>query len=649
MEKNCSWHFDKAGKAITGPNDAIHETFKRYPYYSIVRESIQNSLDAVLDVNEPVKVVFSFEKVRKEDYPNLFLELKRHIIACWQTHKNDNQAKSLYYPMSSYIDKNNWIEIMKVSDYNTRGMHYDPDDYDSGFTSFLGEGKSSKSNQGSGGSFGFGKGAYFVLSKLRTLIVSTKTENNEVFFEGRTRLATHKLEDQLFTRDGFYNNVGNKTINKLEDIPEYFQRTEMGTDIFIIGLIEQKDEKVQMIKSVLNNFWLAIQKNELIVQIGDELIDQSSLSSIIDKYYTDNLEIGSTTSIESWNPKPYFKAVEYAEKNNRFQVFKEKLETLGPVSLFVHLEKGLPNRIAFFRRPKMLVYKQTNNKVHGYAAVFLCESEKGNMILREMENPAHDEWKKENYQNNENKPHKDARKAEMEIRNFINDTLDSISKAGLKEKIVFLGLEEYLSIPEDLLEKEEYDIDGNNINVVSGERSEISSDVETGMITTEKESIINIKPKIQHKIEVKEGSNVEQSNLEDDKITTGGENKGGGGNQPGGGDSNISTGKRNDDSLTKSKLLTNVRFHSFANKINGELFHILVINSDKEIENAELELLVGSDNDKEDDIEIYSSDHGTSTKNIIRNIKLEKGRNTIKIQFADDLPHSIKLKAYEIQ
>src|SRR5690606_25344107 len=105
MEKNCKWHFDNSGQALTGPNDSIHETFKANPYYSIVRESIQNSLDAVFEESEPVKIVFSFDKIKKDDYPNLF-DLKKHITACLQTHKNDKQAEKLFNPMASYIDKN---------------------------------------------------------------------------------------------------------------------------------------------------------------------------------------------------------------------------------------------------------------------------------------------------------------------------------------------------------------------------------------------------------------------------------------------------------------------------------------------------------------------------------------------------------------
>ena len=43
MEKQCKWHFKAEGGRDVGPNDPVDEKFKGQPYYSIVREAIQNS------------------------------------------------------------------------------------------------------------------------------------------------------------------------------------------------------------------------------------------------------------------------------------------------------------------------------------------------------------------------------------------------------------------------------------------------------------------------------------------------------------------------------------------------------------------------------------------------------------------------------
>ena len=53
VEKNCNWHFaEQLGGREDGPNDPMQENFKKTPYSSLIRESIQNSLDVVLDKNK---------------------------------------------------------------------------------------------------------------------------------------------------------------------------------------------------------------------------------------------------------------------------------------------------------------------------------------------------------------------------------------------------------------------------------------------------------------------------------------------------------------------------------------------------------------------------------------------------------------------
>src|SRR5690606_21751276 len=124
-----------------------------------------------------------------------------------------------------------------------------------------------------------------------------------------------------------------------------------------------------------------------------------------------------------------------------------------------------------------------------------------------------------------------------------------------------------------------------------------------------------------------------------ERTTSGGENEGGGGDQPGEGDLSGSTGERDEESPTKNKVLITVGFRSFAHKENGNLYHILMVHSDRHIDEAELEILVGSDNDREDGIGIEYCDAGTAVNNKIKDIELREGNNKIKVQFADDLAH----------
>jgi hypothetical protein len=312
------------------------------------------------------------------------------------------------------------------------------------------------------------------------------------------------------------------------------------------------------------------------------------------------------------------------------------------------LERGLPNRTSFFRKPKMVVFKRTNRKINGYVAVFICDDENGNEILRQLENPAHNEWRKENRQT-EGKIDSIARKAELELSNFINSKLDSLSKTNTSKKVAFLGLEDYLSIPEDLLEKDEdSDLKGEAENKTGDLSNDISKD-ETGLQTTDIENPVSIKPKINTKTDIKGAEDVIPDAEGDLEVTHG---------QGDGGDNTPSPTPPGTDNLykgtptdvpTESKVLKKVRLSVAAQREDGVLYHYLIIKSDEDIANAEIELLVSSDNDKDDGIAIVSSDNGKVDKNKILNAMLFSGKNVIKIRFADNLKHTVKIKTYEIQ
>lgn len=656
MEKDCTWSFRPEGGADIGPNDPLHITFKGNPYYSIVREAIQNSLDAVKDPEKPVTVSFQYFELNRQEYPEFF-KIETHIEQSLDYFKNNPDAKRLFSEMLQYLNgaedslKKLKISSLKISDSNTKGMYFD-EGTSSPFYAFLRASGVSAKNIGAGGSFGFGKGAYFALSPIKTVVVSSKDVAGNVFFEGATRLTTHKnAKGEKISAFGFYdNNSGNPTVSE-ELIPKIFLRQEAGTDVNIIGLWNDQNQKKSMIRSVLNNFWLAIYKNSLIVHIADVIIDKDNIETIIDEYFEGQAESATPNKIEAWNPKSYLKAVKYASSNDQFKFFEENLPTVGKVQMFVYLEKGLPNRISFFRKPKMVVYKRTDRKVNGYSAVFICDDDKGNEMLRLMENPAHNEWNKDNYPKQEGQIDLVANTALKEIGNFVNTVLESLAKIKTGSKISFMGLEEYLSIPEDLLEKEElFDQEGTSTNNSSGNSDSEETDSETGMVTTDfAEDSVSIKPTVKPSEATAHDSGFSVNEEGEEEVDNGGSNDTDGGNassQEGNGN-NKSNGSATDDKNPKSLL--KIRYRVAAQIESEVLYHYLILNSESEVENMEISLLVGGDNDKDDGIQLMESDIGAVIDNKITQLKLGKGSTKIKLRFADNIKHSVKIKAYEIQ
>ena len=59
-------------------NNAAEAYFADTPYPSLIRESIQNSLDVVKDKSQPVKMKFEFGKLRTKSFDN-FYKLREHM------------------------------------------------------------------------------------------------------------------------------------------------------------------------------------------------------------------------------------------------------------------------------------------------------------------------------------------------------------------------------------------------------------------------------------------------------------------------------------------------------------------------------------------------------------------------------------------
>lgn len=658
-EKNLKWHFGNEGGQDVGPNDPIHQNFKGNPYYYIVRESIQNSIDAVRISNKPVEVHFHFVKISRlpNEYPELF-KIEKYIDLCGEYFPEDRHAKKLFTGMKTYLNKkingNKFTNIpcLKISDYNTIGMSYKENNTKSPFYAFIrAAGVSSKAGTSSGGSFGFGKGAYFALSAIRTVLASTKTIDGDYFFEGTTRLTTHlDKEGNKKTAFGYYNTGNNNPVSNINDIPEEFLRNDPGTDFIIVGRQEEELERMPMIKSVLNNFWLAILNNKLSVTVNGEIISKENLNKKITEYFGDQeSDNASVSDFENWNPLSYYKAVYYAGKNEKFREFSQKLPIIGKVKFYVYRNEDLSNKTCFLRKPNMVVYKETNNKLNGYSGVFVCEDDKGDEILMEMENPAHNEWNSSNFLTLDDSKHPEGIEAKKQINSFIKECLEELAAKDIGSSTTVLGLNEYLNIPEDLIGDE--DEEGHSPNLNTGQESSELSEEETGSLTNIK-SDYKIRPiRKNHENEVKKNEETKLNEEGEDKVTVGIDqdgNKKKGDPHPNVGDQ-ISKGV---DGSNQSNRLIDISYRVVAQKILGKVNHTLLIHSQKIETGIQLDLIVGNDQGdtkKDDNTKIVYSNNGIAENSSVKGVELKKGLNGIQIQFDDNLKHSIGVKAYEVR
>lgn len=656
-ELGCKWHFaPQEGGREDGPNDAMMQNFRSRPYSALVRESIQNSLDAVLDTSKPVVVEFEFANISARNFTNFFA-LKDHIDECRLYFHWQEKAIELYSSMSDCFThdlRGSKIGYIRISDYNTKGMAYDPNSSQSPFYAFArAAGVSSKIGQESGGSFGFGKSAYFQLSPIGTVFISSMTDKGKYAFEGVSWLCSHKFNGQKVSSVGFYDNNNGKPVTVLENIPIRFQRKEPGTNFYIMGFRESEkyDATEEMLEEVLRSFWLAIYKKHLIVKISDKVINSDTLDRFMHIHFP--TEVDDSAKSSYLKPTPYYKAVRDANKNSKTKSFTEKLPKLGECTLYLIKVPVNKDKVIYMRRPLMLVYGKRTQTSYGVHGVFVCENKIGDKILQSLENPAHDEWKASNWRDGNRRMREEGSKAMDEIHDFIQRCYASLFSNAQDTALEITGLDELLYVPEDLLEddsdkdqefgnptgnlkedglslttdikdiKHIQDEESDNANVGSVSIIEFGSN-DNSETDFDEENITNIPAGIgghrKKKSRTKGGNPTAGNNFQEIKI-----------NNPDG----------------SYKVYLPVRFRVAAQNENGKIYHLLIIHSERDVIEGELELItIGEQSDEP--AEIIYADNGFIRDNFLTGVVLEKDtRNTIKVLFKDNMRHTLKLKAYE--
>lgn len=673
-ELNCKWSFPDMpdNGSIVGPNEPMAENFKKTPYASLVREAIQNSLDERLDKTKPLEMNFSIKKLSLERFPN-FREIHQHLIGC----KNlSGKASDTYSPMVEYIkgvvdSPSKELYYIQVSDYNANGMPFNEDnqfDTNSPFVAFVrSAGLSTKSTANAGGSFGFGKAAYFYLSPIRTILVSTYTKDNKYYFEGVSSLCTHECDGIRKMHIGYYDSRDGFPITDIESIPRRFRRIDQdgqpygyGTDIYIMGLRYDKSESItqviheiyeEMTLAVLRNFWMAIYEGLLSVKIGDTLINQENLLSVMNRFFNDNPDDNSKR-ITDYNPLPYLQMVINAKNevaNHKICVIEAgDADPDSKCVLFLQKKKTANDRILYMRSPRMLVKADTKRNRRGYYGVFICTGGIWDRLLRSIENPAHSEWDKENF-DGDRKIAREIEKYLQQIFSFVRDKVDELFASSNSSEDTIKDLEQYLYIPTDV---DENDDDFVQESLTSNPTGEFKDDGTS--MTSDSQAIQTPKlPSEKHQIGV-----VLQPIVDNTKPDPNGERLSGNGGSKGGAGGGMGTryiNQRNvitkDPKVEKTTTLSRVpvKYRSFAQSVNGRIVHKLVIHSDYDIENGRVDLSVGTEEGTEQII-IREAKPGIARDNTITGLKIMAGRpNAIEIYFADNMKHSIILEAYEIK
>ena len=391
-EKN-NWFFPIADYGTKqGLNDSGLETFLDNPLESLVRETIQNSLDAKQSgTGGPVRVHFDFFGRPIIDMPGIESLKADYIPNALQSWNSDSNEYIYLKSINDSLVNDGSIKILRIADYNTTGLNK------SNWDALVKEtGVSSKRDNQAAGSKGIGKNAPFAASKYRTVIYNTKTSTYE---QSIGVINTVSYEEQggngVSQSKGFLGSANNEPFGYQSTFMN--DRVEIGTDVFVVGVKDEYAESQNIIiLNVLEHFLLSIYNDALEVQVDSEVINSSTIQSHLDHIKN----IGEIDESRFLNVMKNYNVL----KNEKTKIihmdedFVEKYQFISNIKDATFMLLAEPdgnqatNRVLMARKSGMVIKSQQFRAGVNFSGIFQATGPSLNKFLRTLESAEHDDW-----------------------------------------------------------------------------------------------------------------------------------------------------------------------------------------------------------------------------------------------------------------
>lgn len=389
------WRFiPNQNSTIVGINDAGIETFTANMNRSLVREIIQNSLDArIPNSKEPVSVefeLFELDRARIPDVENLHSVMKK----CRDSNIDEPDAYRFFENAHKILSEPQ-ISVLRISDHNTIGLEgSDTCEKGTSWSRLVKENGSSNKGQNSGGSFGIGKSAAFACSDLRTVFYSSLDMERLRSNFGVAKLVSYQDETMGWTTGvGYYSEDEQfVAISELAEFDPSYERKDSGTDIYILGMHNSTEFRNAFVEAVLLDFLVSLVKGKLIVNIQGEIIDKRSLPKYmaeLNPYQSEDIKalLDYYHLLTSPDPKILKITLDSKEYGKKYG-FED-----GECTLYLKENEGYNRKVLITRSAGMRILEQ--NRISGsieFTGVLIIEGMKMNEAFKAMEVPSHDAW-----------------------------------------------------------------------------------------------------------------------------------------------------------------------------------------------------------------------------------------------------------------
>ena len=417
------WLFNET-KFIEESNfNPILERFYEYGINGLVRENIQNSLDARLTNELPVIVKIVNGQIDGNEIPG-FEEIKNRIL---NLSSGNNYVKETIDEMKSQLNRPNY-DYISFEDMNTKGLtgskfgqvedikySYSAYAYSKGVHF---EDADLYNEKLRGGSHGVGKIASNAASIFYTMFFSNYDENDYQTLGGTIQLVDHKFNNKYYRSTGYFTNEINGKYIPYENknYSNIFEKTTRGLKIVVPFLREQFVDETEIVRSVCDSFMLAILKGDLIVLINGLTINETTIEGIIfnEEYFKQDTE-----GVEEYFTPLYFRTyqhlwtenliIEDRHRQHRFKLYFQYDEDIRFGRTGVYRSIGMK-----IEDKKIISY--TNKPYNALLVPFSIDED---MFLKSLENESHTKLDFSHFKNAE---------LQANAKRFINNLSRKISE-----------------------------------------------------------------------------------------------------------------------------------------------------------------------------------------------------------------------------
>ncbi len=396
-----NWYFSKTSHIENYVFDNLLEKFYTHGIQGIIRENIQNSLDAHLEENVPVEVTIQIGSIRLSDIPGLD-QLKTRISSLKAG--NNYTEKTISYMNSILKSASKEITYLSMEDYQTKGLvganklhiinkenSYNAYAFSKGLHSDYGQ----ESEIVRGGSHGVGKIASNAASELNLMYFSNHDEDGLKTIGGNIQLIQHEINNEKYQSNGYFAEFNGEHFQAYnnEGYHEVFQKNTRGLKIIIPFVRDEYNNKANLIRAVIDGFLLALMKNKLIVYVDQERICKDTIESYLfnDGYYAYDDYEQLIKKDEVYTPL-YFQTLQKAPMKTL--EIKDKNQNTYGFDLYFEFDEDIPKgATGIFRNMGMKIedFKVKSHALKTYNAVLIPKGKTVDAFLKQLENESHTE------------------------------------------------------------------------------------------------------------------------------------------------------------------------------------------------------------------------------------------------------------------